>query len=148
MNSIADYLTIDHKRCDDFFVEAENHVVKSMWLAAEPCFTQFKAAIEQHFEMEEQVLFPGFEQKTGSTKGPTQMMRSEHNQIRAILQRMLDSLSLHAQDDYLGHSETLNIMLQQHNLKEENILYPMTDQVLMAIKPDIMVAMKQIQTGS
>ncbi len=31
---------------------------------------------------------------------------------------------------YLGFSETLLIMMQQHNLKEESILYPMADSVL------------------
>jgi hemerythrin-like domain-containing protein len=33
-------------------------------------------------------------------------------------------------DDYAGSAETLLIMMQQHNLKEENVLYPMCDQHL------------------
>ena len=33
-------------------------------------------------------------------------------------------------DDYLGFSETLLIIMQQHNVKEEQVLYPMADQVL------------------
>ena len=33
-------------------------------------------------------------------------------------------------DDYFGIAETLLIMMQQHNTKEENMLYPMCDQHL------------------
>ena len=33
---------------------------------------------------------------------------------------------------YLGVAETLLIMMQQHNMKEENVLYPMCDQHLAA----------------
>jgi tRNA 2-thiouridine synthesizing protein A len=33
-------------------------------------------------------------------------------------------------DDYAGNAETLLIMMQQHNVKEENVLYPMCDQHL------------------
>ena len=33
-------------------------------------------------------------------------------------------------DAYSGEAETLLIMMQQHNMKEENMLYPMCDQRL------------------
>jgi len=97
--------------------------------------------------MEEQVLFPAFEQKTGSTEGPTEIMRNEHRQIRAIIEMLMKSLALQEKDEYLGHSETMNIMIQQHNMKEENILYPMTDQLLGKIQPDMIDAMNKLDTG-
>jgi iron-sulfur cluster repair protein YtfE (RIC family) len=31
---------------------------------------------------------------------------------------------------YLGLSETLQVLLQQHNIKEEGVLYPMIDRAL------------------
>jgi len=147
MNTITDYLTHDHRRCDDLFVTAENHVCKQAWSEASTCFSQFRAGIEHHFEMEEQVLFPAFEQKTGSTEGPTEIMRNEHRQIRAIIEMLMKSLALQEKDEYLGHSETMNIMIQQHNMKEENILYPMTDQLLGKIQPDMIDAMNKLDTG-
>ena len=129
------------------FVDSENHVCKNSWSDATACFTQFKTTIEHHFEMEEQVLFSAFEQRTGSTQGPTEVMRNEHRQIRAIIAMLMKSLALQEKDEYLGHSETMNIMIQQHNLKEENILYPMTDQMLSQIRPDIIDAMSKLETG-
>jgi iron-sulfur cluster repair protein YtfE (RIC family) len=31
---------------------------------------------------------------------------------------------------YLGHSETLLLLMRQHNMKEEQVLYPMCEQHL------------------
>ncbi len=62
--------------------------------------------------------------------GPTQVMRSEHEQMRELFQAMADAVTARDRDNYLGESETLLMMMQQHNLKEEQILYPMADQAL------------------
>ena len=45
-------------------------------------------------------------------------------QYLAQLRAALDSRDL---DEFAGEAETLLIMMQQHNMKEENILYPMCD---------------------
>jgi len=142
MSTIADYLTTEHKRCDDLFVDAENNVSGKSWEPAEALFAQFRDAIEQHFSMEETVLFPAFERATGNSDGPTSVMRTEHRQIRGILLSLTDALTRRDKIAYLGHSESLNIMLQQHNMKEENILYPMTDRVLAAQQRELVEEMR------
>ncbi|MHB8759820.1 MAG: hemerythrin domain-containing protein, partial [Thiobacillus sp.] len=67
---------------------------------------------------------------TGMAAGPTQVMRSEHVQMRGLMTDMANAVAASNRDGYLGLSETLNMLMQQHNLKEENMLYPMSDQVL------------------
>jgi hemerythrin-like domain-containing protein len=62
--------------------------------------------------------------------GPTEVMRMEHAQMRDLLQAMANAIAAGNQNRYLGLSETLNMLMQQHNLKEENMLYPMSDRVL------------------
>ena len=144
MTTIADYLTTEHKRCDDLFIDAENNVNGKTWEQAEILFAQFRDAIEQHFSMEETVLFPAFESATGNSAGPTSVMRTEHRQIRGVLSSLTDALARRDKIAYLGHSESLNIMLQQHNMKEENILYPMTDRVLAAQQSDLVEEMRRL----
>jgi DUF438 domain-containing protein len=63
-------------------------------------------------------------------QGPTQVMRGEHVQMRQLLAAAEAALAERDVDDYSGNAETLLIMIQQHNVKEENILYPMCDQQL------------------
>ena len=120
----------DHRRCDEIFVAAEQAVADAAWDRASAAFAQFQQAMLQHFSAEESLLFPVFEEKTGMYMGPTQVMRGEHVQMRELLDAARDALVVQDADDYSGNAETLLIMMQQHNMKEENVLYPMCDQHL------------------
>ena len=64
------------------------------------------------------------------TTGPTAVMRMEHRQILQMLESLQDALARRDRNDCLGLTETLLMLMQQHNAKEENILYPMSDRVL------------------
>ncbi len=138
MTSIRSFMTDDHRHCDDLFAEAEQAIAKNNLEAARAAFGHFHEAILAHFAAEEKTLFPTFEAKTGMSMGPTQVMRLEHTQMRALLDDANAALNSGEVDDYLGQAETLLIMMQQHNMKEENILYPMCDQHLSAELPDVL----------
>ena len=94
--------------------------------------------MQYHFDHEEQVLFPAFETSTGNSGGPTMMMRHEHQQMRALMESMDTALQQKNIDRYLGLSETLLIFLQQHNMKEEGILYPMIENYCAAQADELM----------
>ena len=142
MNTILDFLGSDHRACDDLFASAEEAVGKKNWGGAHLLFDQFRAAMEHHLSMEENVLFPAFEAKTGSRMGPTQVMRIEHEQMRELMQEMAHAVAKTDYEGYLGLSETLNMLMQQHNLKEENMLYPISDQVLANDRDHLIQSMK------
>ena len=132
MENIRDLMAADHRRCDDFFVAVERSVAQAVWADADAAFDRLQDAMLHHFDAEEEILFPVFEAHTGMTMGPTRVMRSEHDQMRDLLVAAKDALNERDADDYSGTAETLLIMMQQHNMKEENILYPMCDQQLAA----------------
>ena len=144
MTSIRDFLTDDHRRCDDVFADVEQAVADGNWALAGDTFGRFSAAVLQHFAVEESLLFPAFEQKTGMTMGPTQVMRSEHVQMRELIAAAGAALAAQDADEYAGNAETLLIMMQQHNMKEENILYPICDQHLADESAELL---PQIETG-
>lgn len=138
MTSIRSVMTDDHRHCDDLFAEAEQAVGQKNLAAAGVAFAHFRSAVLAHFDSEEKTLFPTFEAKTGMSMGPTQVMRLEHAQMRTLLDELGSSLTAGETEDYLGQAETLLIMMQQHNMKEENILYPMCDQHLSAELPAVL----------
>ena len=142
MSTIRSFMTDDHRRCDDLFADAEQAVARKNPAAAKAAFDHFRIATLAHFAAEEQTLFPTFEAKTGMTMGPTQVMRMEHTQMRALMDDAATALSRGDADDYLGLTETLLIMMQQHNMKEENILYPMCDQQLAAETPELLARLE------
>jgi hemerythrin-like domain-containing protein len=130
MNTILEFLGNDHRACDELFASAEAAVAKTDWDAARRQFESFQAALAHHLAMEESVLFPAFEARTGMSSGPTEVMRMEHGQMRGLLQDMAHAVADADQQRFLGLSETLNMLMQQHNVKEENMLYPMSDRAL------------------
>jgi hemerythrin-like domain-containing protein len=130
MNEISHFLTEDHERCDLLFAQAENAVAAGDWGEVNRGFAEFMAATLCHFAREETLLFPEFEANTGMAGGPTQVMREEHDQMRNALEAMAEAILRHDASAFLGLSETLLMLMRQHNLKEERILYPMADQAL------------------
>ncbi|WP_028536431.1 hemerythrin domain-containing protein [Paludibacterium yongneupense] len=127
MNAI-EQLTRQHRHCDTSLVQAERAVRQGDWLAANQAFQRFEHDMLAHFALEEEQLFPAFETATGMSMGPTVVMRNEHAEMRETFLDLRDALQAESGADYLGHSETLLILMQQHNMKEENILYPMCAQ--------------------
>jgi hypothetical protein len=119
-----------HKHCDDLFARAEQACAEGDWAQGAAGFALLEGALETHFQSEEELLFPAFESATGMRAGPTAMMRSEHRQMRELLARMGADLAARDGEAFGGGAETLLILMQQHNMKEENILYPMCDQAL------------------
>ncbi|RLJ20085.1 hemerythrin HHE cation-binding protein [bacterium endosymbiont of Escarpia laminata] len=144
MSTISATMTHDHRRCDEIFAAAENETAKGDWAAAATQFEAFHAAMEHHFKMEEEVLFPAFEEITGMAMGPTEVMRGEHAQMRDLFQEMAESVDAKDQDRYLGLSDTLLVVMQQHNAKEEQMLYQMSDQVLGGQASELLQRMEAI----
>jgi iron-sulfur cluster repair protein YtfE (RIC family) len=144
MHTILDFLGSDHRACDELFAATEAAVAQKNWGSARDLFARFQAAMARHLAMEEDVLFPAFEARTGNSMGPTEVMRMEHAQMRGLLQGMASSVAAGDQGRFLGLSETLNMLTQQHNLKEENMLYPMSDRVLDSERDGLIRAMQAI----
>ncbi len=143
MTSIVDFMTQDHRHCDDSYAAAEEKVAAGQWDEATQSWKIFRDGLEAHLNKEENYLFPAFEAKTGNTQGPTAVMRMEHEQMRSLVSEMDDAIVAKDADSFLGLGETLMILTQQHNMKEEQILYPMSDQVLG--DPDKLI--EQMQDG-
>jgi hemerythrin-like domain-containing protein len=137
-------MSADHGRCDERFAVAEQNVADQNWDQATSQFAEFVKALGCHFRREERILFPQFERATGHRGGPTEVMRMEHEQLRAMLKSMGDSLQAHDMNSFLGNSETLLILMQQHNMKEEQILYPMLDNMLSGVSDQLIVAMNDV----
>ena len=130
MESIREFMADHHRRCDEHFAIIEQAIGKTDWASADQAFADYQTAMLKHFDVEEDTLFPVFEAQTGMSRGPTQVMRAEHAQIRELIGAAAAALAARDADDYSGYAETLLIMTQQHNMKEENILYPMCDRHL------------------
>ncbi|MDO8455228.1 MAG: hemerythrin domain-containing protein [Sulfurimonas sp.] len=143
MSTIKEFLSNDHGKCDELFATMEEKATKSLADAKEAC-EEFIKETERHFQMEERIMFLEFETKTGMTQGPTAMMRHEHTQMRSLMEQMKEAIEAGNKDKFFGLSETLMILNQQHNMKEEQMLYPMAQQHLSADSDRIVSMMESM----
>lgn len=129
MADIKEFLTQGHRECDETFAQMEDAVEENSDNAPLK-FEKFYDDLTNHFGMEEMVLFPAFEQVTGMADGPTKVMEMEHEQMRELLSKMRAALEQKDKDKFFSISETLMMLMQQHNMKEEQMLYAMAQQHL------------------
>jgi iron-sulfur cluster repair protein YtfE (RIC family) len=128
--TITETLTADHRDCERLLSTVPIRGRGTDWNQVARDTNAFRAAMERHFRFEEEVLFPPLEQVSPMSAGPTEMMRQQHAQIRALLEELDAAVAAADADDYAGISETLHFLIQQHNAKEEGILYPLADRAL------------------
>ncbi len=121
---LAAFFEADHRRCDALWAEVERAGGDDRLSAVEA----FVQAVRNHLAMEEDVLFPAFEEATGMAgMGPTVVMRSEHEQMRGVLDLVERAALAGDFDEVLDQGDTLHILTQQHNSKEEQVLYPASE---------------------
>ena len=144
MTTILEFMSVDHDRLDNkirmYSTEKLIDIVR-----AESIFLFFKSELERHIIWEEDILFPVFERKTGiKDGGPTSVMRMEHIQIKDHLQKIQRKLRAKKIQDPCGEEVALFKLLESHNQKEENILYPGIDNLTSEQEKEQMI--KQMST--
>jgi len=129
MTTILEFMSVDHDRLDNKIKMYSTEKLIDIE-RAESIFLSFKSELEQHIIWEEDILFPVFEEKTGiKDGGPTSVMRMEHIQIKNHLQEIKRKLRTKKIQDPCKEEINLVKVLESHNQKEENILYPGIDNI-------------------
>jgi len=128
--TLSEYFILDHRRSDKYWSAVEEAAENDDSNAACAAWNIFQSAQRHHLSMEEELLFPAIEQATGMSGGPTDVMRMEHEQMRGVLDQMSAAVDDHDFQQLLDLGDTLLILVQQHNEKEEGMLYPMAEEAL------------------
>ncbi|UJF17864.1 hemerythrin domain-containing protein [Vibrio sp. SS-MA-C1-2] len=127
MSTIYSVLTQHHNQCDSILELTKSAINHDKWQEADNHWKNFQRELNCHIEQEEDVLFPAFEEKTGMTQGPTMVMRMEHVEIKQLMTNVQSAINSENSNDGLNALISLVEILVQHNMKEEQILYPMSD---------------------
>lgn len=128
--SFKQALTAQHHACDTAFASIEQAADRNEWEAAMDATQAFIDATEAHLDFEEQILFPALEAALPMASGPTSVMCSEHAQMRELFSELRGAVAQRDAEALADAVETLLLLMQQHNAKEENVLYPIADQNL------------------
>jgi len=128
---LAGFFAQDHRDCDSRWAELEGLLDGGNSAATTQAWREFDDGMRRHFAMEEDILFPAFDARSGmGGGGPTAMMRMEHQQMRGLLDQIGAAMSSGDTEEALDLGDTLLMLIQQHNVKEEGMLYPMAENML------------------
>lgn len=148
MTVLSDFMSAHHRDCDELQAAAEVAVAAGSWEDAAKQGARFRDETLRHFRMEEEVLFPALERATGMSGGPTDVMRREHAQARELLATLDAALDARDAAAWLSAGETLLLLIQQHDMKEEGILYPMADRAVGHEAEELLRRMSDVGSGS
>jgi iron-sulfur cluster repair protein YtfE (RIC family) len=128
---LAGFFAQDHSDCDARWVDVEELLDSADTDAARGAWQAFDTGLRRHFAMEEEVLFPAFEARSGmGGGGPTAVMKMEHQQMRNLLDQIGETMEAGDAQEAMDIGDTLLMLVQQHNAKEEGMLYPMAENML------------------
>jgi regulator of cell morphogenesis and NO signaling len=129
---ITNFFQKDHEEIDRLFMEA----IRNVREASKPvqAFEEFDRRLDRHIRWEEEILFPAVEKLNPDlSRGPGQVMRMEHVEIKKLKDEFR-RLENPGTGEYSKHGskllEHLRQILSEHNAKEENVYYPIADQML------------------
>jgi iron-sulfur cluster repair protein YtfE (RIC family) len=129
--SLSAFFTQDHRDCDARWADVEELLDASDIETAQPAWEKFDIGMRRHMAMEEEVLFPAFDVRSGmGGGGPVAMMKMEHQQMRGLLDQIGECMDAGDAQEALDIGDTLLMLVQQHNVKEEGMLYPMAENLL------------------
>ncbi len=137
ITAITDTFTHDHHRCDQLLAAAEASSGKGDWFAISDATTALVTAMDRHFALEEDLVFPALARVFLVAEQPIEVMCNEHAQMRQLFEDLVEAVTMRDKTAYLGILETLHFVVQQHNYKEEGVIYPMADGALPEQAEDI-----------
>ena len=85
------------------------------------------AALVDHAQLEDELLFSALERRIGADEGPLAVMRREHDEIEAALDALARA------DDLAEARDTASRLVEvarEHFAKEEQVLFPLAAEVL------------------
>lgn len=144
MRTLIEYLQSEHVFCAAAFARTELAVSDQQWTAALAAFCEFEGVHMRHLIFEEDYLFPAIDAEADIVAGPTDLMRSDHGQMRTWLHAMHDALIDCDPLQFGELARRFRKLISQHEAVEESLLYPMIDRVLGARALVILDAAREV----
>ena len=112
------------------------------WSVLQDVFTELAAGYRNHVRIEEEVLLPAYEAHPGVSTGPTDSLRSDHDQIFQLMDHIAQRLADNARENLAENFSLLFRILNKHHEKEEEIFLPMASEALYSSKSAILAELQ------
>lgn len=142
-DSATTYLTWDHDRLNALLDDTTLKVDGGEPAEAARVFREFDRELGRHIRLEEEILFPLFEARSGVVSGPTAVLRGEHEEILRAVEVMREALEATDLERFRDGLRFFLATFPDHTAREEHLLYPTTDGMLS--EPERRVVSERLQ---
>jgi hemerythrin-like domain-containing protein len=142
-DSATTYLTWDHDRLSALLGDVTLRVDGGEAAVAVLIFRDFDRELARHIRIEEEILFPLFEARSGVVAGPTAAFRREHEEILRAVEVMREALEAADLERFRDGLRFFMATFPDHTAREEHLLYPTTDGMLS--EPERRVVSERLQ---
>lgn len=133
---ISEHLESEHRWIHQRFEQFRQGLERGQVNAAP--FREAASVLHRHIYLEEDILFPEVEAR--GLEGPTTVMAQEHGEICRYLGGIENLIGTGAAASRIRDTlKALYLLLEEHNFKEEQMLYPSADQMIDPIERDVIL---------
>lgn len=145
---VSEMMGWDHARLGELEAVAFEARIARRFEAASEAFAWFAHGLRRHIDVEESLLFPEFEVRSGigGENSITDVLRAEHRAVKGVLDLVEREIADPEAPAELARG-ALRRFLAAHALKEDHMLYPAIDRLLSPDESDRMVARIQAWPG-
>lgn len=143
MSHSDNWLLHDHRNYEEMLLEFKGVAREQDWQNADKKFHDLVALLKGHFLMEEEVLFPAYEELVRAPEGPTESLRADHVRIRNELRRLGGALGARDPARVSESLRSLDAVMDRHHEKEEEIFLPMAGHALLQSRDQVMERLKR-----
>ena len=129
VRGITELLSADHERLKQLLEHVRSAVRCVAWANARGLFRTFAADFRRHMRLEETLVFPLFAVRV-KIVGPIRVMNDEHRRLEALIEMLVGLLDREEGAAFTGAFDELTNLIAVHNIKEERIVFPKTDDLL------------------
>ena len=127
-----------HKALQELFLQHQEALLDADLMRAGKRLEEFEGRLFDHIREEEELLLPVYERAGAIPGGPSVLFTGEHKRMQELLAGFKQALSSLKQDPggrkrgilwLLDRQATFKNLMEHHDLREANILYPALDRV-------------------
>ena len=138
MNKTTNWLIHDHRKYDEMLTECEMAADMADWKDAVQIFNTFANDLKLHMQLEDEVLYPIFEEKESDAENEINQLQEEHDNIVRLLRDLVDVIKNKNIDHFMESLLPLHEAMNEHNEHEESVFQRLGSDSLLMRRDEIM----------
>ena len=140
------WLNHDHLEYETLLYDCQAAAEQEDWSSAKALFDKLVSHVKVHMRIEEEILYPAYENAVNIPQGPTQALREEHDEIVRLMRDLSYILKTNDSELFLDSLLPLERVMLKHHEKEEEIFLPMASHLLLDRRDEIMRKLKEFDS--